>query len=529
MKKYLIATLVLTGFTLHAFDTTLEFRHIESGGVGYNQGYSTIEFIGNQNWNKCELLLDIRGHVFNNGRLAGNAGIGVRKPFKSERYLFGLNAFYDVRNTANLTAQQVGAGFEWLSAYADIRLNGYIPFSKQSDFDQRTFSAFSGHEAYVKQRAEIALPCGEIEIGVPIKSIFYLAGGPYYLFKKTTHHMDSGNAWGGKIRAVLDVTDFLALSGIVSYDPIFHTKVQGYISFNISLEKLKSKKTKKDAKTPAKSYTRNLRNIAIARNEIIPIEKKHRTVPLSEISAKGDLLSIIFVDNAFQGIGLGTFEAPFTSLKEAEYASKPGDIIYVLPGDGTSHNMEEGIILKPNQTLTSSGAALEINEVIIPPQTPGQKPVITNIHSDQPVVTHAEGSYFEDAFTVIDPADYIFSDWDGPSYEVTTTTDLLGGDSSGAVVNNFDDMDIGNIPTFTSDNNTAATHPVDNDGGDHGFTPIDATDAHSSDGDDLGDSPIHVTGSDDGSDTDSNGSFDNITADEAGDAPPAPSSSWWPW
>ncbi len=526
MKKYLIATLVLTGFTLHAFDTTLEFRHIESGGVGYNQGYSTIEFIGNQNWNKCELLLDIRGHVFNNGRLAGNAGIGVRKPFKSERYLFGLNAFYDVRNTANLTAQQVGVGAEWLSAYADIRLNGYIPFSKQSDFDQRTFSAFSGNDVYVKQRAEIALPCGEVEIGVPIKSIFYLAGGPYYLFKKTTHHMDSGNAWGGKIRAVLDVTDFLALSGIVSYDPIFHTKVQGYISFNISLEKLKKKKT---PKVSTKSYSRNLRNVAIARNEIIPIEKKHRTVPLSEISSKGDLLSIIFVDNSFQGVGLGTFEAPFTSLKEAEQGSKPGDIIYVLPGDGTSHNMEEGIILKPNQTLTSSGAALEINEVIIPPQTPGQKPVITNIHSDQPVVTHAEGSYFEDAFTVIDPADYIFSDWDSPSYEVTTTTDLLGGDSSGAVTQNFDDTDFGNELTFTDNNHTADTNPVDNDAGDHGFTTINAADGDDFNGDDLATSPIHVTGSEGDGDTDSQDSFDHITAGEAGDTPAAPSSSWWPW
>ncbi|MFS8563224.1 MAG: inverse autotransporter beta domain-containing protein [Rhabdochlamydiaceae bacterium] len=158
MKKYLLATLALTGFTLHAFEGSLDFRHIESGGVGYNQGYSTIEFIGNQNWDKFELLLNLRGHVFNNGRLAGNAGFGLRKPFKSERYLFGLNAFYDVRNTTNLTAQQIGVGAEFLSAHADMRVNGYIPFSKESDFEQKTFSAFGGHTIYVKQKAEIVLP-----------------------------------------------------------------------------------------------------------------------------------------------------------------------------------------------------------------------------------------------------------------------------------------------------------------------------------------------------------------------------------
>lgn len=479
MKKYLIATLVLTGFTLHAFEGSIDFRHIESGGVGYNQGYSTLEFIGNQNWDKFELLLNLRGHVFNNGRLAGNAGFGLRKPFKSERYLFGLNAFYDVRNTTNLTAQQIGVGAEFLSTRADIRINGYIPFSKESDFEQKTFSAFGGHTIYVKQKAEIVLPCAEFEIGVPIRSIFYLAGGPYYLFKKKTHHMEAGNACGGKIRAVLDVTSFLALSAIVSYDPIFHTKVQGYISFNIPLDSSKPKKTTESS--------RNLRKVVISRNEIIPIQKKHRTVPLSEITSGSNLLSIIFVNNAFEGIGTGTFEAPFSSLKEAEHASKVGDVIYVLPGDGTSRNMEEGIVLKENQTLTSSSAPLTIDEVIVPPQTPGQKPVITNIHPDQPVITHAEGSHVEDAFTIMNPADYIFSDWDSPSYEAAvahdtsqdlgdtsfgsenTATDLLGGSPDGSIttdlgeeesglggdyhyVGHEDAMDIDGVPHETGSN-----------------------------------------------------------------------------
>lgn len=492
MKHYLIATLVLTGFTLHAFDSSLEFRHRESEGVGYNQGYSTVEFIGNQNWKRFELLLDVRGHIFNNGKLAGNSGFGVRVPFKDQRYLVGANGFYDIRQTSELTAQQVGMGVEFLSKRADLRANGYIPFSKKSDFEQKLFSTFSGNTVYVKQHAETTLPCVDLELGVPIKSLFYLAAGTYYLFEKDIHGMHAGGAWGGKFRAVVDVTNFLSLSAIVTHDSIFNTRVQGYISFNIALEKWKNKK---DSNTKLKKRSRNLRNVPITRNEIIPIQKKHRTAPLSEVDTTGNLSSIIFVNNAFGGIGKGTFEEPFTSLKEAELSSKPGDIIYVLPGDGTAHNMDEGIVLKENQTLTSSNAPLEMNALVIPPLTPDQKPVITNIHKDEPVITQAEGSHSENAFTIIDPSDYIFGDWEPSSYDDDITPDLLGGDPSGAVATGFGDDDSG------------------------------------SDLDDI----VHVTGSELNEDSDdvysvsSDDSFEHVDISDANDAPSSDGGGWFNW
>jgi hypothetical protein len=518
MKHYLIAALVLTGFTLHAFDSTIEFRHRESEGVGYNQGYSTIEFIGNQNWEKCELLLDVRGHIFNNGRLAANGGIGLRKPFKNERYLFGLNAFYDVRETSELIAEQAGVGLEFLTKRADLRANGYLPFSKRSDFEQKTFATFSGNGVYVKQRAEATLPCVDLELGVPVKSIVYLAAGTYYLFENNVHGMHTGNAWGGKFRVAVDVTDFLSLSAIVTHDSIFNTRVQGYISFNIALEKFRPKKANRASKKAPKKPYRNLRNVPITRNEIIPIQKKHRTAPLSKTTSDGDLTSIIFVNNIFKGLGKGTFEEPYTSLKEAEASSKPGDIIYVLPGDGTSHNMEEGIVLKENQTLTSSGVPLAVSDIVIPPQTPDQKPVITNIHSGKPVITHAKDSHAEDAFVIIDPYDYIFSDWDSSSYDDITPPDLLGGDASGAVAHDLDIHEGVEPPDFDFE-------VINPSGGDS----------------DRSESPIYVTGSDAESEPanvgdDSDDSQDSFTiVDGTGTTsvpPPADSggSSWsWPW
>lgn len=429
MNKYLFSILVLTAISLEAFDSKLEFRHRESEGVGYNQGYSTIEFIGNSNWDKLEFLTNVRGHVFNNGKMAGNVGLGLRKPLKSERYLLGLNAFYDVRSTHYLTAQQIGAGAEFLSKRADVRFNGYLPISKKSDYEQKTFTGFVDHTVYVKQKVHATLPCAEIELGFPIKSIFYLAGGPYYLFNKNVRGFHTGGTWGGRVRALIDITDYLSLSALCTRDDIFKTRFQGYISINIPLSKDKPKKPTK----------RNLRNVAITRNEIIPIETKHRTVTLSSIEESEDsLTSIIFVNNAFTGIGKGTFEEPFNSLKEAEKASQPGDVIYVFPGDGTTKNMDEGIILKQDQTFTSSAEPLQLDELVVPAQTPHQKPVITNIHPGEPIVSN--GSYSDNAFTFIDPSDYIFPDWDTPCYDTSDSVSLLGGNDSGEVNPTFVDQ-----------------------------------------------------------------------------------------
>ena len=61
-------------------------RHIEAGGIGYDEGYTTIEGfvtpIYPNKWLpfKDEWLpfADLRLHIFNDGRPALNAGIGIR-------------------------------------------------------------------------------------------------------------------------------------------------------------------------------------------------------------------------------------------------------------------------------------------------------------------------------------------------------------------------------------------------------------------------------------------------------------------
>ncbi len=55
-------------------------RHIEPGGIGYHQGYTTLEgfFSLYNGWNHWLPFLDARCHIFNDGRPSVNAGLGLR-------------------------------------------------------------------------------------------------------------------------------------------------------------------------------------------------------------------------------------------------------------------------------------------------------------------------------------------------------------------------------------------------------------------------------------------------------------------
>src|SRR5579872_5281596 len=74
-----------------------QIKHLEYQGIGFNQGYTTFElFLANSTpWMGSVLFLDLRGHVFNNGKPALNAGLGLRYLFDSLCSAAGLNAYYD--------------------------------------------------------------------------------------------------------------------------------------------------------------------------------------------------------------------------------------------------------------------------------------------------------------------------------------------------------------------------------------------------------------------------------------------------
>ena len=178
----------------------LNARHIEPGGIGYGLGYTTVEgfFPLYNGWENWVVFLDGRGHVFNDGRPAANAGLGVR--YLRDTRVWGVNSYWDYRNTHRQHYNQVAAGLESLGRIWDFRLNGYLPVGEKKSHNYRTrFDEFKGHHAILRQKFEFVLAGANAEVGAHVNTWrhvpLYFAAGPYYLTGK------GKTTWGGEARA----------------------------------------------------------------------------------------------------------------------------------------------------------------------------------------------------------------------------------------------------------------------------------------------------------------------------------------
>ncbi|MBS0627554.1 MAG: hypothetical protein JSS09_05015 [Verrucomicrobia bacterium] len=320
-------------------------KHIEGKGIGYNEGYSTLEgFFAPTNHFTGDFVpfIDARMHIFNNGLPAATGGLGIR--YLSKRAL-GLNAYYDFRKTHHRHYNQISVGFESLGKIWDFRINGYLPiFGKiSSPFDIK-FGHFKDHSLILSEKKEFALKSIQAEVATHAIKIrhspAYLAAGPYYLTGP------KGAAWGGRARLAFDFFSYFTAEGSASYDSMFQGIIQGQISLNIPLGPSKQSFCKEER------TKLNFAHQRVDRNEIIPVEKK-RFNAVAINPATQDPYVFWFVDNTSHSNG--TFESPFPKLSQAESHANKNDVIYVFPGDGTDFNLDTGFVMKKGQRLFGSG------------------------------------------------------------------------------------------------------------------------------------------------------------------------------
>lgn len=332
----------------------ISVRHIESGGVGYNDGYTTLEaFIGPPTglWSVFPFL-DVRGHVFNDGNLAANAGLGIRTKLGGR--IYGINTYYDYRNTDRCHYNQIALGLETLGKWWDIRLNGYLPVGdKKSSPYHRQFSRFVNNNLLISRRYEFAMKGLNAEAGVHYSQIkdfdFYGAAGPYYFNGSLGKH-----AWGGEVRVVGKYKNWLSLELRDSFDNVFHNNFQGQIGFSLSFG---PKSFKRNSKT---STAQNCYNPPIIDQRLVqPVDRqeivvlnKHRKESVAINPLTGAPYTFWFVNNLSQSAG--TFESPFHQLIDAQNASSPYDVIYVFRGNGTTTGLG-GIVLQNGQKLLGAG------------------------------------------------------------------------------------------------------------------------------------------------------------------------------
>ncbi len=325
----------------------VSLRHIESKGLGYNDGYTTLEgfFVPlsalNTRWVP---FLDVRGHIFNNSKPAANAGIGLRY---IESRVWGGNIYYDYRKTRERNYNQVSFGVESLGRYLDYRLNGYFPVGKhKGSLSDATFDHFSGHSLYLARKQELALKGTNAEVGVHIAKVkgidFYSALGPYYFANDTKH------TFGGEFRIGMDVRSILRIEGNTSYDHLFGWIGQGQISLSYAFTPKKMSRKEKKGSCSFHGFVRDRAFQRVDKQEIIVVTtQKKKSVAINP--ATGLPYVFWFVDNTSHS--QGTYESPFNTLVDAANNSDVNDIIAVFPGDGTDKGMNAGIQLQNGQKL----------------------------------------------------------------------------------------------------------------------------------------------------------------------------------
>ncbi len=355
------------------FLSRLGIKYRAPKGLGYDQGYTTVEtFITPSQSYNWRPFLDARGHVFNSGRLAANAGVGLRYGDKQGSFVTGINAYYDYRDSKHFNSQQLGGGLEFLSRYIDLRINGAYPFSNDKFISQACFSGFCGHFALAQQDISAALGHIDGEIGSTLYQPLdlYAAIGSYYLFERTINQEKFGDAVGGRARLSLKIFNGLTIGGDVTFDKIYNTRAQGWVSISLPLAPATMRKyspawnrTYADCDRAALQLARM--TSPVYRDEIIPVQDLEHQFPIINpitcCPAK-----FIVVNNCNPHLGNGTFEDPFSELQRAAEFSAPGDILYLFAGDGTSRGYDKPIVLKDFQKLIGASTSLPVGCFCIP-------------------------------------------------------------------------------------------------------------------------------------------------------------------
>lgn len=365
----------------------LTLRHIEANGIGYNRGYTTAElFLAPMDlWKNTYMpFLDLRAHYFNDNKWAGNAGIGMR--FLSGDRIWGINGYYDYRKTKHQHYNQVSAGLESLGHVWDFRLNGYLPVgAKNSHYYDTQFESLQGNSIMLSHKREFAMKGANGEVGIhcnPNSRNFpvYFALGPYYLEGK------GKVAWGGQARLCIALSDYLTLEGNTSYDKVFRWIGQGQAGINIPFGGRRRVKQRKDHTCKNEVVLARRLVQRVDRFEIIPVDRKRTTATAMDPGGLEPLF-VLFVDNTSHSNG--TFESPFNTLLAAQNASKPGDILLVFPGDGTSTGMDKGIALQSGQKLFSAHMPHTIKTAqgtITVPAHASLPPLLTNTNNNAYVI-----------------------------------------------------------------------------------------------------------------------------------------------
>ncbi len=168
----------------------LSVRRNEGSTVGDRISYTTLEaFSFPYNYKNFYPFVDLRYHGFGeSSQNAANAGLGFRFAPNCTDVILGANVYYDYRKVHNCSFNQIGIGFESLGPRLNFRINGYLPFGKQSWHSSSKYFEYPGEYFMICKKFADSLRGLDFEAEMLIANIcctdIYFAIGGYYYEKK---------------------------------------------------------------------------------------------------------------------------------------------------------------------------------------------------------------------------------------------------------------------------------------------------------------------------------------------------------
>jgi hypothetical protein len=227
----------------------IDVGHIEGKGVGYNVGYTDLSIVFAPEYRVGHYLslISVRGVVFDDGKLAANAGYIGRYLPKSFCEVLGFNVSYDFRQGHRGNYNQISGGFEVLNRRWEVHVNGSAPVGTKMHTKDHVFDNYVGPFKEVCRLIERAKYVVDGNVGyymVNGKNFqLYAAAGPYYLWGHVHESTVSlrQSSWGGKALVRPQFWDIAAVELSVSYDHIFSTIYQVNLVMTVPLYKLSSR------------------------------------------------------------------------------------------------------------------------------------------------------------------------------------------------------------------------------------------------------------------------------------------------
>jgi len=259
-------------------------RYTMGKGLGYSRAYSSLDLFLSEPFchNRFVPFLDLRGHIFNNGRYAANAGLGFRELNECRTFMWGLNWFYDYFQSKQRPFNQVSMGFEFFTDSWSGFINGYLPVGhKETPLYQFSYLSLDPDHFLLVGTEKLALKGVDAEAGYRFCDWhcfnLYVGIGPYFYWGKSAatenaFYADHKKAFGGRFSASLTYRNWIALEGNATYDSLFKWGGQGVLSVTIPFDFFW---VSKDAKGSCCLQERLYRPVRM--NEIIVVDRLQKS------------------------------------------------------------------------------------------------------------------------------------------------------------------------------------------------------------------------------------------------------------